>query len=182
MLAKAVAQMLVAVVFYFALAYPTMRKVNQLETQRDFFKFKKFDWAVYVANAIPIITIIIRIINKQMSYIVIHRTAIMYILKAIIQFVTVVPAANGTSECIDRGIVGMIFVGNCADMMFSGHTAVTYIMAPPTQKWLFVLPVAVTLVLGQMHYTSDVLIAIIVASWITFVIRAHPQTKTYLKV
>jgi len=177
MIAKNIIAIVLAIIFYFALAYPTMQKANELTTQRDFFKFKKFNWAVYVANAIPIITITLRVINRKMSALYLHRAAVVYTLKAIVQFVTVVPAPNGTSDCIDRTFFGMIFIGNCADMMFSGHTAITYIMAPEERKWLFVVPVAVTLVLGEMHYTSDVLIAVIVSSWITFIIK--PQEKQH---
>jgi len=173
--AKAILQILLAILFYFALSYPTMKKAIEINHQRDFFKFKKFDWAVYVANAIPVLTILLRVINGKMSGIFVRRAAIVYILKAIVQIVTIVPAVNGTLECIDRGIIGMIFLGNCADMMFSGHTAITYIMAPEKQKWLFIIPVSITLVLGEMHYTSDVFIACIVASWITFMIPSRPQ-------
>lgn len=178
MLAKAIFQILPAILFYFALAYPTMEKAIEIHHQQDFFKFKKFEWAVYVANAIPVITILLRVYDRSMSSIYIHRATIVYILKAIVQFVTIVPAVDGTLECIDRGIVEMIFLGNCADMMFSGHTAITYIMAPEKQKWLFIIPVGVTLVLGNMHYTSDVFIACIVASWVTFVIPSPIEQNT----
>ena len=155
-----------------------MKKAIEIDRQQDFFKFKKFEWAVYVANAGPVITILLRGYHRQMTSTYLRRAAIVYILKAIVQFVTIVPAVNGTLECIDRGIIGMIFLGNCADMMFSGHTAITYITAPDKHKWLFIIPVGVTLILGEMHYTSDVLIACIVASWITFMIPSPKDSYT----
>ena len=155
-----------------------MEAAITFECQRDFFKFKKFAWAVPIANIIPISAILIRIWSHNMTAIHIDRAAVMYILKAIVQFVTIVPAVDGTDQCINRGLLGIVLnFGNCADMMFSGHTAMTYIMAPDHYKWIFIIPVAITLVLGEMHYTSDIIIGIVVASWITKVICPSEQQR-----
>ena len=55
----------------------------------------------------------------------------MYFMKGIIQTVTLVPIPSGTDMCINRTFVAMITeLGNCADMMFSGHTALAYITTP----------------------------------------------------
>lgn len=171
-------QLLAALVFYFYMSYIGMRKVLEFDCQRDFLKFKKFEWATTIANIIPFVVVTIRLFRSKMHPIHIQRAAAMYTLKAIIQFVTIVPAVSGTEECQERGILGIIInFGNCADMMFSGHTAITYIMAPEKLKWLFVIPVGVLLVLGEMHYTSDIIVAIIIASWLEFMIVPKNKDK-----
>jgi len=181
MWARSLSYFMMAIIFYFCLSYFGMKRVLEIECQQDFYKFEKQEWAVNVANAIPFITIIVRIIRCEMTPIYIERVSLMYLLKGIIQFVTIVPTPSGSTQCVDRDFIGIILnMDNCADMMFSGHTAMTYIMAPHHIKWLFVLPVAITLVLGEIHYVSDVIVATIVASWISFVIPApqEPEPKT----
>ena len=171
-------QFSIASIFYFYISYIAMLKVLQIDCQRDFFKFKKIDWAVTVADIIPFATIAIRLFLKEMKPIHIQRAAAMYTLKAILQFVTIVPAVSGTEECEDRGIIGIITnFGNCADMMFSGHTAITYIMAPKKIRWVLVIPIGILLILGEMHYTSDIIVAVIVASWLEFVMTNEDINK-----
>jgi hypothetical protein len=93
----------------------------------------------------------------------------MYFMKGIIQTVTLVPIPSGTDMCINRTFVAMITeLGNCADMMFSGHTALAYIMVPKKIRWVVVPFVAVLLLLAKMHYLSDILVAVLVAQWIEF--------------
>ena len=177
-LVTSIMQLLTALVFYFYMSYIGMRKVLEFDCQRDFLKFKKFEWATTIANIIPFLVVTIRLFRSKMHPIHIQRAAAMYILKAIIQFVTIVPAVSGTEECQGRGILGIIInFGNCADMMFSGHTAITYIMAPEKLKWIFVIPVGLLLVLGEMHYTSDIIVAIIIASWLEFMIVPENKDK-----
>ena len=178
MWARSLSHFMMAIVFYFSLSYFGMKRVLEIECQQDFYKFQKQEWAVNVANAIPVITIILRIVKGKMTPIYLERVSLMYLLKGIIQFVTIVPTPSGSTQCVDRDFIGIILnMGNCADMMFSGHTAMTYIMAPHHIKWLFVLPVAITLVLGEIHYVSDVIVATIVASWISFVIPSPQEPK-----
>ena len=175
---QSVLQLFLALLFFFSLSYFGMKRAIELDCQQDFYKFVKQEWAVNVANAIPVTVILLRTVRWKMTPIHIQRAALMYLLKGIVQFVTIVPAVSGTAACVDRDFIGIVFnMDNCADMMFSGHTAITYIMAPRKIKWVFVLTVAITLVLGEIHYTSDVIVATIVASWISFVIPFETPTE-----
>ena len=103
----------------------------------------------------------------------------MYFMKGIIQTVTLVPIPSGTDMCINRTFVAMITeFGNCADMMFSGHTALAYITTPKNIRWLVVPIVGVLLLLAKMHYMSDIVVAVIVAQWIEFQIPMPLRTTT----
>jgi len=171
---KAIAQFILAVGIYYTLSFLGMRKVVQLECAQDYFKMPYMAWMATAANIIPAVSIIYRLyIGKQLN-IYFKRGACLYFLKGVVQFVTIVPAVSGTDECIDRNFIDMVLYGSCADMMFSGHTGITFIMAPSKEKYIFVVSVAIFLIFGEMHYASDVIIAVIVASWIEFVI---PITK-----
>ena len=53
-------------------------------------------------------------------------------------------------------------------MMFSGHTALTYLTCPPNYR-VIVVPVIMTLlVLVEYHYMSDVLVAVLISMLIEF--------------
>ena len=62
-----------------------------------------------------------------------------------------IPAVRGTDECLDRTALGVVFYmgNNCADMMFSGHTALTFLAAPVKERFYYVIPEAICLVLGS---------------------------------
>ena len=167
---KSLLQFYLAVVIYYTLSYLGMKKIVQLDGVRDYFKMPYIPWMAAAANAIPVISIVYRLWKNKNTGVYFKRSAYLYALKGIVQFLTMVPAVTGTDDCIHRNMIDMILYGSCADMMFSGHTGITFIMAPQKQKYIFVGAVAVFLIFGEMHYTSDVIIAIIVASWLEFII------------
>lgn len=59
-------------------------------------------------------------------------------------------------------------MGNCADMMFSGHTAITYLTCPRKYRFIIVPVMMTLLVLCKLHYTGDVLMALIAARLIEY--------------
>lgn len=53
-------------------------------------------------------------------------------------------------------------------MMFSGHTAITYLTCPKKYRYIIVPVMMTILVLCKLHYTGDVIMALITARWIEF--------------
>ena len=91
------------------------------------------------------------------------RWSLMYFMKGFIQTITIIPAPDGVDQCRDRSLTEMMAMANCADMMFSGHTAITYLTCPQKYR-LVIVPVVMTiLVVTQLHYTADVIVAVIAA-------------------
>lgn len=82
--------------------------------------------------------------------------------------ITIIPASDGVSQCSTRSLAKMMQMGNCADMMFSGHTAITYLTCPQKYRPFIVGVMGSILVLTKLHYTSDVIMAIIASRWIEY--------------
>lgn len=99
-----------------------------------------------------------------------RRLLVGYALKAVIQFVTIVPqprALGGAEACRD---VPMWTLIGCADMMFSGHTMCTMmVLYKYKYRGFVVFAMGYQLVFAKMHYMSDVLVAVLattaVESW-----------------
>ena len=90
-----------------------------------------------------------------------RRLALMAALKAVVQLVTIVPAPGGVEYC--RGQPIWTFRA-CADMMFSGHTAFTYLVLYRFKfRWCMVVFMAFELIMGDWHYTSDCIMAVVTA-------------------
>jgi len=168
MLGKAVAQLIAAIVLYIVLTYIGMLKILDLNGVRDYFKAPFMPWAIPLANTIPIYVFGYRLYYNTNLAIYIKRCACLCVLKGIVQLVTLVPAPGGIEPCRNRTFAGVIILGSCADMMFSGHTCLVYLLAPRAERFLFVIPVAIFLVLAEMHYTSDVIMAVLIGSWIEY--------------
>jgi hypothetical protein len=98
----------------------------------------------------------------------IKRFAFMYFLKGITQLVTIEPSPDGYKQCETYTIAHMIQVGNCADMMFSGHTAITYMTCPQHYRWVIIPAIGLSLVLSKQHYCADIIMAVITARWIEY--------------
>jgi hypothetical protein len=162
---KAIIQLIGALTLYFSLSYFAMLDVRKHPYPHDFFDITlPEDWIIrIIANAFPFLSIIYRLTTCKNLAVHIQRAAIMYILKGVIQFVTIIPAVNGVEDCINRTASELILFGdNCADMMFSGHTGLTMLMLPKRWRAPCVLLVGLALKLARMHYTSDILIAVLV--------------------
>lgn len=145
-------------------------QVNFSEDTTEFFSI--------IANIPPIACVLYRFIwkyekNDFIKYIT--WLSIMYFIKAVVQTVTVIPRPTH-EDCTNRTFFEMVWLGNCADMMFSGHTAIVYLTLYGTGVELFSAVVeGVLLVLGKDHYTSDIIVALIVSDWITRILPLPPK-------
>lgn len=178
MLAKTVFNLLGALLCYFLLAYFSMLRVVQQQGVRDYFKLPFVERAYIFANAIPVVTVLYQICVGTHATVHIQRVTCLYLLKAVVQFVTVVPAVAGTAQCAHRTFWAMVVQGSCADMMFSGHTGLTFLMTPPKERPVVVTTVAIFLLFAEMHYMSDIIVAVIVASWLEYVLPLGHERPT----
>ena len=105
--------------------------------------------------------IVLALLSKPNYDVLFKRLALMAVLKTVSQSITVIPQPLGMDECVD---VSFWELKNCADMMFSGHTAFTYLVLYRTRfRYFFTFAMAVQLVMGNWHYMSDCFMAVIVA-------------------
>jgi len=102
------------------------------------------------------------------------RVALCFVLKGITQFITITPQPGGVEPCRD---VSFFEFRNCADMMFSGHTALTYLVLYKT-KWRNFLTFAMAwqLVFADWHYMSDTFVAVIVG----YAIEKYLPDESYI--
>lgn len=179
---KHVILLLCSLVIYFISAYFAMQKVST--RIQDYFVVD-IDTNIQthlkkIADVMPFIFVIYQLSvaslqkSRSRSNTIIQRCTVLYCLKAAIQFITLVPAVNGIDQCVDRTFVASVLYGNCADMMFSGHTGLVYLLSVGYYRIFFVPIEGVFLVLSRQHYTSDVVVAVIVAQWIEYHIPFTP--------
>ena len=67
-------------------------------------------------------------------------------------------------------------MGNCADMMFSGHTAITYLTCPRKYRFIIVPVMMCLLGLTKLHYTGDVIMAVITSRLIEYELPLKKKT------
>ena len=117
---------------------------------------------------------IFMLVSKPNYNVLAKRIALCYTLKGISQFLTIVPQPSGVANCVD---VSFWEFKNCADMMFSGHTCISYLVLYKT-KWrnFLAFAMAFELVLADWHYMSDCFIAFIVG----YAIEKYFPDESYL--
>jgi hypothetical protein len=158
------------------MSYLGMKKILELDCPglncpSDYFVLtkEKIGWAEHVAGITPLLFLAYRLTEEPHITVLMRRFGCMYLLKGLIQTVTLIPIPTGTDMCVNRTFLGMIIeAGNCSDMMFSGHTALAYIMVPKKLRWVIVPFVGVMLLFAKMHYMSDIIVAVLVAQWLEF--------------
>jgi len=182
---KYVFLLLCSLAVYFISAYVAMQRVST--TIQDYFvidldtKFKSH--LKKISDVVPLLLVVYQLSivsfnkSRSRSNTIIQRCTLMYCLKAAIQFLTLVPAVNGIDECVHRTFIYSIFNGNCADMMFSGHTGLVYLLSAGYYRFCFVPIEGLFLVLSKQHYTSDIVVAVIVVQWIEYYIPFTPEYK-----
>lgn len=132
------------------------------------------EYAVYAIPALLIISMLMAAVTKPNYDLLFKRIALMGILKAISQFITVQPQPGGMDECVGEPIWKL---KGCADMMFSGHTAFIYLISYKIQhRWILVFAMAFELVLADWHFMADCFIAVIVA----YAIEHKLRDESYL--
>ena len=86
------------------------------------------------------------------------------LMKAILQFVTVVPAPSGMRDC---SVEKVFWLFSCANMMFSGQVALTMVSLQDVKRRAVVVAVqSILLVVAGVHYTSDCLVAVLAVLYI----------------
>lgn len=101
------------------------------------------------------------IVSRPNYDVLCKRIALCFVLKGIAQFITIVPQPGGVEPCRD---VSFWDFRNCADMMFSGHTAITYLALYKIKyRHFLTFAMAWQLVFANWHYMADCFVAVIVA-------------------
>ena len=144
---------------YFLLNYLTTLGAIADPTHHDLF-YLYHEYAVYAIPVLLVFNMLLAALTKPNYDVLLKRLALMYMLKAISQFITIQPQPAGTEECVGEPIWKL---KACADMMFSGHTCFVYLISYKIEhRWFLVFAMAFELVLADWHYMSDCFIAVIV--------------------
>lgn len=154
-------------VFYLTLVTPVYFLLSYVATQRaiinpvhhDLF-YLHHEYAVYAIPTLLLLSMLLSALTKPNYDILFKRIAVMGILKATSQLLTIQPQPGGVQECVGEPLWKL---RACADMMFSGHTCFVYlILNRVPYRWGLVFAMAFELVLADWHYMSDCFIAVIV--------------------
>ncbi len=144
---------------YFMLTYAATQRAIVNPTHHDLF-YLYSEHAVYAIPTLLILSMLASAVTKPNYDILFKRIALMGVLKAISQILTIQPQPNGVDECVG---VPIWKLRSCADMMFSGHTCFVYLILHKVQyRWFFVFAMAFELVLADWHFMADCFIAVIV--------------------
>jgi len=147
-------------IVYVCLSYVTTQEVLLHPRVHDFVYVhsEHGDLGVMLAS---ICTIIFGALTRPNYDLLCRRLALMSVLKAVVQMATIVPAPGGVEHCRGQSIWSF---RACADMMFSGHTACTYLILYRFKfRWFVVVFMAFELIMGDWHYTSDCIMAVVTA-------------------
>lgn len=149
---------------YIVLTHVAMLSALANPTVHDIFSFAVDDVYVwYAAIMFPVIPLAWRA-YKGITVRWVGQLSRIILLKAILQFVTVVPAPSGMRDC-DPDAVFWIF--SCANMMFSGPTALTMLaLQGLDQRWILVTLQSVLVLLAGVHYASDCIVATVAVSYV----------------
>ena len=86
------------------------------------------------------------------------------LMKAILQFVTVVPAPSGMRDCSTNNVFWLF---SCANMMFSGQVALTMVSLQDVKRRAIIVAVQATLlIVAGVHCTSECLVAVLAVLYI----------------
>jgi hypothetical protein len=132
------------------------------------------DLAVYAIPALLILSMLMAVVTKPNYDLLFRRIALMGLLKATSQLMTIQPQPGGVDECVGEPIWNL---KACADMMFSGHTCFVYLISYKIQhRWFLVFAMAFELILADWHFMADCFIAVIVG----YAIEQKLRDESYL--
>jgi hypothetical protein len=129
--------------FYFTSLYVGMVEVLRDPSVHDYFPMviskKVSDSLELLTTVILVLCLIYRGLHLgENASIHFKRYSPVYLMKGFIQTITIIPASDGVPQCRTRSLATMMLKGNCADMMFSGHTAATYLTCPRKYRFIIV--------------------------------------------
>ena len=158
---------------YFITAYITTQRAIINPTHHDLF-YLYHELAVYAIPVILILSMLMAAVTRPNYDLLFKRVALMGILKATSQLLTIQPQPGGMDECVGEPIWKL---KACADMMFSGHTCFMYLITYKIQhRWILVFAMAFELVLADWHFMADCFIAVIVG----YAIEHKLRDESYL--
>lgn len=129
------------------------------------------EWADEMILILIAIYFFFMLVSRPDYSLLCKRVALAFALKGITQFLTIVPQPNGVEPC--RGVSFWEF-RNCADMMFSGHTCITYLVLYKTRwRGFLTFSMAYELVFADWHYMADCFVAVIVGFAIEQYLKAE---------
>ena len=158
---------------YLVMTYASTQSALSNPTHHDII-YLYHDLAVYAIPFLLILSMLLAAVTKPNYDILMRRLAIMYVLKATSQLMTVQPQPGNMDECVDEPIWKL---RACADMMFSGHTCFVYLISYKIEhRWFLVFAMAFELVLADWHFMADCFIAVIVG----YAIEQKLKDESYL--
>lgn len=158
---------------YFIMTYASTQAAISNPTHHDII-YLYHDLAVYAIPVLLILSILLGAVTKPNYDILLKRLALMYMLKATSQLMTVQPQPGDMSECVGEPIWKL---KACADMMFSGHTCFVYLITYKVKhRWFLVFAMAFELVLADWHFMADCFIAVIVG----YAVEQKMKDESYL--
>lgn len=150
----------ITIPIYFFLAHLSTKLAIANPTYHDIIPLYS-EYAIYAVQFLLILSVLLATITKPNYDTLFKRLSLMYVLKGIAQLVTINPQPNGVDICINSSFWEF---RNCADMMFSGHTAFTYLILYKCKyRYFLTFAMAFQLVMANWHYIADCFIAFIVA-------------------
>jgi len=152
--------LLIVIPFYTLFAFLTNQLALDNPTHHDVV-YLYSDWADEAIIVLIAIYFFFMLVSRPNYDLLAKRAALCFALKGILQFVTITPQPGGVESCRD---VTFLEFRNCADMVLSGHTAITYLVLYKTQyRHFMTFAMAWQLVFANWHYMSDCFVAVIVA-------------------
>lgn len=154
-------------IYYLLIVFPLYTLLafwtNQLAIQNPTHHDVVYLYSEYADEAILVLMAVyffFMIVSRPNYNLVFKRVALCYVLKGITQFITIVPQPGGVEFCRD---VSFWEFRNCADLMFSGHTSITYLVLYKIKYRNFLtFAMAYQLVFANWHYMADCVVAVIV--------------------
>lgn len=158
---------------YAGLSFLTNELALQNPTHHDVV-YLYSEWADEMILVLIAIYFFFMLVSRPNYDLLAKRVALCFVLKGITQFITITPQPGGVEPCRD---VSFFEFRNCADMMFSGHTALTYLVLYKT-KWrnFLTFAMAYELILADWHYMSDTSVAVIVG----YAIEKYLPDESYI--
>lgn len=165
--------LLIVLPMYFGLSFLTNQMALENPTHHDVV-YLYSEWAEDMIIVLIAIYFFFMLVSRPNYNLLAKRIALCFVLKGITQFITITPQPGGVEACLD---VSFWDFRNCADMLPSGHTAISYLVLYKT-KWRNFLTFAMAwqLVFANWHYMSDCFIAVIVA----YAIEKYLPDESYI--
>ena len=145
---------------YLGLAFLTNELALRNPTHHDVV----YLYSEYANEAVLVLVVVyffFMVVSRPNYDLLAKRVALCFVLKGITQFLTITPQPNGVEPCRD---VTFWEFRNCADLMYSGHTAITYLVLYKIKyRHFLTFAMAFELIMADWHYMADCFVAVVVS-------------------